>query len=423
MHDSLRPFGSNRNDANIDLVFLLYWGVLVFWQNINKGSTGTLADTLLKMVLISVLTVYYLMHTHSFSLCQLAFSLLFAVNMTVSFMMEETASLRMILNYFFPVLFVFLSLVAGGELQLSRRKTVRFMRGVILLVSYMAVYAVVTEPETFLNALSVTNAYGNELSSFFISNHEYGMYLMAGVAACLICLELDTERPPLLSCCYLVAIPVFLVNLVLTYSRTSMLATLLFLAVYILCNLKSRYGRLMGAAAVLTVTVILTVPVLRVYCFEIVMKGNNPAGRDRLAAAAMSLFREGTLPQKLWGHGVTVTTAVLRTEAGHSSAHNAYLEVILYYGLIGFAVMLAFVATHMATLIRSFKENRVVGVIGFGLLLACISTILTNTAVLFTSPIDSFFLTVFTVLVPRYMRNAVEDKVFSLEKEGAKSNA
>ena len=134
MHDSLRPFGSNRNDANIDLVFLLYWGVLVFWQNINKGSTGTLADTLLKTVLISVLAVYYLMHTHSFSLCQLAFSLLFAVNMTVSFMMEETASLRMILNYFFPVLFVFLSLVAGGGLQLSRRKTVRFICGVLTVL-------------------------------------------------------------------------------------------------------------------------------------------------------------------------------------------------------------------------------------------------------------------------------------------------
>lgn len=397
----------SSQDTNIDIVFLLYWGVLVFWQNVNPGSTGSFADTAIKTALILMLVAYYLLHVSMINVRTLGVVFFLGGNLAISFLSESGVTLRNILTYFFPVVFAFLSCCTGGRFEIDKRKLLRFMRILIGIVSYMAIYAVVTKPEKFLNALSTSNAYGNELTSFFVSSHEYGMYLMAGIAACILCFELESKRTKMKNAILAICLVLFFVNLLLTYSRTAMLATALIVLPYMILNRHRRLPKAMLALFALVLLFVLLVPTLRQYTFDILLKGNNDAGRGELASLAMKAFREGNLPDKLWGQGATAMSAFFKEETSHSSAHNAYLQTMLYFGIVSLCIMICFLLSQLVANIRLARRNRTLGVLFAGLTLACASMMLTNTAVLFSSPIDSFFLTVFTILVPMYVRNAL----------------
>ena len=101
-----------------------------------------------------------------------------------------------------------------------------------------------------------------------------------------------------------------------------------------------------------------------------------------------------------------------RQEAEHASVHNAYLQTMLYFGTIPLCIMACFLVSQLVANVKLAMQNRTLGVLFVGLTLSCSSMMLTNTAVLFSSPIDSFFLTVFTILVPMYVRNAVKKQGF-----------
>ena len=403
------------NDTNIDLIFLLYWGVLVFWQNINPGSTGSTADTLIKTCLILFLVGYYLLHTHTFRTSSLALSFLFAAAMVISFLSESAVELRNILTYFFPVAFAFLSCCTGGRFQINLAKLLRFMWGIVAMVLYMALYAVVATPDKFLRALTASSAYGNELTSFFISNHEYGLYLMAGITACILLMELVPKRTGGRTAFLLGCIAFFAINLVLTYSRTSMLATALIVVIYMLLNRKSKMAKLFFIVLLLLAIVVATVPELREYFLKIVLKDNNLAGRDDLAALAMETFEKASLRGKLFGQGATEMASFFKEETDHASVHNAYLQILLYFGMIPLFTMIVFLIWQVIADFKMIKKNRTLAVLFIGLLFACVSTMFTNTAILFSSPVDSFFLTVFTVLIPQYVRNAVMTNSFGFK--------
>ena len=402
----------NPHDTNIDLVFLLYWGVLVLWQNVNPGSTGSLADTLIKTGLILFLVAYYLLHTSTFSAKAFAFVVIFGLNMAISYLNEDSVTLRNILTYFFPVVFAFLSCCTGARFQINRKKLLRFMRILIFVVLYMTVYALLATPEKFLRALTTSTAYGNELSSFLVSNLEYGMYLMAGIVACIVCIELGEKKNIWKILFYGGSAVFFFCNLILTYSRTSILATSLIIFSYGLLNRKRRIGKILVLSILLLVGLIFCIPPLQTFFGEIVFKGNNLAGRDELASLASETFKNGSFSQKLWGRGDTAMSGFFREEVNHASIHNAYLQILLYFGGIPLIIMLLFLCCRLRENVKSLVKSRVLGVLFIGLTLACALTMVSSTVCLFSSPIDSFFVTMFTILVPKYVGNALSNGEF-----------
>lgn len=395
-----------NNPQHIGTVFFLYWAVLVLWQNVNPGQTGTTADTLLKMVLLLGMTLYYCTHKKG-NFKQLPVFLIFAVCILCSFLMETSFSLRLLLHYFFPLLFAFLALIVGGNMEMNRTQLLKFLHGVIFVVLYAALYAIIVMPQKFLSAFQVSGAYGNELSSFFISSHEYALYLFAGAASCLMCLELSPKLSVGKKVFYVCCAVLFLVNLCLTFSRTFMLSAVCFVLLYMLINRKSTWAKWMFFACFLGVIVVFSVPFLREYVFRILMKENNPAGRDDLAALAFDVFQEAPILEKLFGQGVSIMQRTFAAEAGHRSTHNAYLQILLYYGLSGLCYLIFFLLSHIGRSVKLVKHHRFLGTVCVGLSISCVAAMLFNTTTSFTSSIDSFFLTVFTLLVPRYITNAL----------------
>ena len=395
----------------LHIVFFLYWAVLVIWQNIGEYTAGTTIDTVLKMILLASLAISYFLNIQNAKIDWIYFLLLliFIITQMTTFYLDGNFSLSIIVSYVFPSLLLFLSCVYGSNYKISKKEYVIFLNCVIVVVAYTAIYAVIFKTEQFLSAFSISSAYGNELSSFFVSNHEYGMYLIAGIVGCIVCLELKKDEPLKRKLIYLLCILLFIPNLILTYSRTSIFAMVGFLIVYIMFTGKSKTKILFIIGVAVIVIVFALFDTFREFVLKIVLKENNLAGRDDLYKTAIEHFKNGKPIQKLFGRGIQASREYLESATSHESVHNAYLQVLLYFGILGLTFMISFIVCRAIAAIKLIKTNRFFGVLSLGLVAVCSLIMFSNTAFIFNSPIDSFFLTTFTILMPKYLENEIKN--------------
>lgn len=403
---------------NVSAMFIIYWGILVVWQNISGATTRGTIDVLLKIGLLGYFSVFYLLKAKTFHAKGLVVALL-AMSLLVTFFTESQLQLSTMIAYVYPILVLFLVYGLGDNMQINRSQLVVFCNCVIGITAYAAIYAVLFCWDQFVGAFSLTSAYGNELSSFFVSNHEYGMYLLAAIVSVIICIRLCPNMNNLSKGLCIAALVLFSANLILTFSRTSLLGLGVFLLSY--CFFETPKARKwIIIVSVLIGILLLVVPSLREFVYRIVLKENTAAGREELTEYAVQYFKDGSIFEKVFGHGYAETRANFKTDLDHGSVHNGYLQVLLYFGLIGCGAMVLFVLSQIIVSIRFLREDRFTGVVSLALALCAAAMMVTNTAILFTSQIDSFFLTMFFILVPKYVRNCVQQNGFYGNSDNSK---
>lgn len=406
----LRKITYNR--IQITHVFLFYWIALVAWQNLGSIALRSGFDLILKVGLILILTAFYFWRARSISK-NIVPILLLAFSMILSLWLSGDAfSGSNLIAYIYPVLLAFLSFGIGDDFRINKREFLGFLNGVILVTLYASIYAVLFRTEQFLTAFSLKFAYGNELTSFFYSSHEYGMYLVYAIVACIVHIEVKRDLPFKKRLPYFAAILVFVPNLVLTFSRTSMLAMAVIIFVYCFANARIKLRKWLITAVVIVLIAVLVSDRLQNLLVLALFKGTGSlGGRNELFGLAIKLFSEGTMSEKLFGYGLGVRD-VFERYADHGSVHNAYLQVLMYFGAVGLIFFLVLLFGQLYASIRLYRESKFYSLIFCILLLAAMALMFTNTAIVFTSPIDSYFLTVIAILVPKYARNAMKAGTF-----------
>lgn len=392
---------------NVHIVFLIYWGVLVAWQNFSVVTNRSGLDLIIKLALLGMITVYYLMHSRTVLAKPLFMWLCLFGSLLIPLLSNETWTLNVSVNYVFPLLFSFLTLVVGGNFTIDKKQLIEFFQIVIAIVAYMALYAILFCTDQFISAFSLTSAYGNELSSFLISSHEYGLYLVGGITGCIICLSLKQAEPLRRKLPYIAALLLFIPNLILTFSRTSLLGVACIFLAYVMLSKRNKLKRYMIVLGILAVAAVAFVPVLRSFFYTVVFKENTTAGRDVLFSMAIEFFNEGNAAEKLWGYGITASRGFFVQETTHGSVHNAYLQILLYFGACTLFFMIGFLLIQFFADLKLLKKNRFWGAMFAAILLMCIAVMMTNTTFIFNSSIDSYFLTIFAVVVPKYVRNSI----------------
>lgn len=384
-------------------ILFLYWFLFVIWQNVSVGSLHGSMDVIVKMGLLAMLVCYYLFHTVQVNTMHLLAVLALSAVLLATLSRETSLTVQIILMYVFPVVLALLCYVLGDDSCVSRQEYQQYMDWIIWTVLYMALYSLIFQTHKFTAALSVHQAYGNQLRSFLGSNHEYAMYLMFAMCACITGLSqigLSRRKPRF----YYVTGALFAVNFILTFSRTAFLSFGVFLICFVLID-RSPLQRLvlilLAAAAVL---VILYRP-LRIYVFQVLLRSHVDAGRFRQIEFALNKFQSGTWIQQLFGFGHSETNHFVRRVAHVRSIHNAYLQVLLTNGVVGLTVLLAVVLNNIVQGLRTIRTSRFYGAVFTGLALAAACFMLTNTPVIFTSPIDCAMLTFFAIILPKYVRN------------------
>lgn len=402
----------SNNRIGVAHIFWFYWAVLVAWQNLNPQTARSGGDLVLKIGLIAMLTVFCFSRARKVSV-NIVPICLFALTMLCSWLLSgDSISASNLISYSYPVLLVLLAFGIGNDFQINQKEFFFFLNGVILVTLYAALYAIFFQTDYFRMALSRNAAYGYELSSFFYSSHEYGMYLVYSIIACLICMETDMKKGVKKKLLYVAAIIVFLLNLVLTFSRTSLLALAVFAAAYCFVGKWSKLRKWALTAGGCAIVAVIFSEKLQNFIRLVLFKKQNGLGeRGDLYRLAVNLFWDGPPIKKMFGHGVEIQQ-FFRGALGHKDVHNAYLQVLLYFGLIGLAFLLGIFLSQLRANIRLYRYSRFYSVMFSAFLFSALAMMLTNTAIIFTSPIDSFFLTVFVVLVPKYVRNAIRAGTF-----------
>ena len=406
------PYRGSKRKRFLPFALFIYWVVLVLWQNMGDYTAKSSADVVLKTCLLIWLIFWYIfwIPTARFSYKGVLLFIIFLFSQLITFCFETGSGLSVLVTYIFPSLFLFFSLVYGNGYKIDTAQYIIFLHCVIIVAAYSALYALIFKTEQFLSAFSISSAYGNELTSFFVSNHEYGMYMIGGIISCILCLELRRKEIFLKKITYVLCLILFIPNLILTFSRTSMLAMVIFLFLYFSFAGKVK-GRWIFVISVMAIVIAwLSIEPARKFIYEIILKENNMAGRDDLYALAIRYFKEGTIWQRLFGRGISAPRAYFEMMLDHGSVHNGYLQVLLYYGIIGLGFMVYFLIHRFISVIKIIRKDRFVGVVCLGLVVVCISLMFTNTSIIFNSPIDSFFLTMFTIIVPKYLGNGTKNK-------------
>ncbi len=401
-----------QNKNRVEVLYLIYWLVLVVWQNF-AGMTGrTAIDTFLKAGLLLIFVGYHFIKAKSVNLTKSIPILFLLILLSITFFTRESFSLSGILTYYYPIVFLFCVFVLGDEFYITKKQLIWFLHGIILIVLYMVVYALIFCTDQFLSAFSISTAYGNELKSFLYSNHEYGLYLAFATLGAIICFELKKELPIKKRWYYLVVIPILLINVILTFSRTTLLGISVALLVYVFFAKKSSLRALIITFLFLAVCAVLFIPTIREFFLKIVLKDNDLAGRDDLTGYALELFRKGTLGQKLFGYGEARVRELMILKEGHSSVHNGYLQILLSFGLFPLICLALYLIFDLVYCVKLCKYNRFLGIIFVAIVFFGAAIMITNTTILFSSPIDCFFLTMFVVVLPKYVGNAVKKEIF-----------
>ncbi len=396
---------------SVAFMFALYWAVLVVWQNVGRSASRGTSDMIVKLMLLGYFSLYFLRRAKEMNKKILVIFLL-GISLAITFIGQEPMSLSTIIAYIYPLLFMVMVYGVGDWHMIGKKHLLAFCKCVILITLYAAVYAVIFQWDQFLTALSLSNSYGNELKSFFISNHEYGLYLVAAIVSCLMCIQMTPKMNLIWKIFYSAAILLFGVNLILTFSRTSLLALVIFLILFGVFG-KGSVRKWIIIAGIAVISFIVLSSQAQNFIYEIILKENNLAGRDYLYTGAVNMYKNGNLVQKLFGHGITNARQYFESTFDHGSVHNAYLQIILYYGLVGLMALIGFLASQLIICIRFIRKDRFMGAIHLGLVVSAATMLFTNTMIIFTSPIDSYFMTIFMFIIPKYVRNAINNGTFN----------
>ena len=395
---------------NVSFMFVVYWGILVLWQNVSGAELRGTADLFIKIGLLIYFVGFYLLRARMLN-SKVFYVLLLGMALLITATTETQFPLSNVIAYVYPILILLMVYGLGDGLQIKRTHLLAFCNCVICITVYAVVYAVLFCPEQFTDAVSAQYAYGNEMRSFFISSHEYGMYLVAAIICAILCLRLSSEMSALRKFFYIAVIVLLFVNLILTFSRTSLLGLGVFILIY--CFFGAPKTKKWIVMALVLIALLVTIyPSLSEFFFKIVLKENDMAGRDNLFAYGIQYFKNGTIFEQIFGYGIYAPRAYFEIYLDHGSVHNGYLQVLLYYGLIGCGAMVIFLLSQIVTSIRFLRIDRFVGTLSLALVLSASAMMLTNTSIIFTSSIDSFFMTMFFILVPKYLRNSTRNQMF-----------
>lgn len=402
-----------RTGRTIVITVYLYWLVLLLWQNFgNYQSSATIVG---KVVLLVLLIIVFLMNNVKIFATHFFVWSLFAIFMMFNFLLIDIKITGASLVYYvFPVVFSFLTLVCQNKAAICKKDYLIFLKLFIATVVCMAMYSVFFQTSYFVNLFGLKEAYGNELTSFLISSHEYGMYLVFAITAILICYQ-NTHRL-LHKIIYLAMLGLFVLNLLATFSRTSMLACAVIIIVFTFVSSNNKIKKWMILTMIVFGVACILLPPIRTFVYNVLLKGSDDAGRFDMWNVAIEQIKDAPIVTKLFGQGYLRTETYFQSNFQHNTVHNMFLQNFLIGGLIGTIFEICVIIGAIKNAIACLGYNRNQAVVFIALAFSVIAFMTTNTASIMQSPVDSYMLTVFAIIIPKYVCNSICRNEYEIAK-------
>ena len=392
-----------KKPKNIILVMFIYWVSVIIWQTVRPVGNRSLIDTAVKIALFVPVLLYGFHNSKGLNgKAPIGCLLIFLVTQALTLLFDSgnITSSHLITVVFMIMQIVIFIVFLNGE-TCKAKMIEKFCYSLIIVALVMCVYNVIFNFKSFSHTFSgASGSYGHECASFLYSNHEFGLYLSVAI----LCALWSLFKKKLKAWQFILLILLFSVNLLSTYSRTAILG--LVVAVFILTFFYSKKAFLW----LLIITGIFLIIVnssgfLHDLIFNKVLKGtfNNDSILDEERASMyrneLEAFRNGTIIQKLFGQGYAGGTQY--------GGHDAYLIILLTGGISMLALFILAVGFGIYNSILVIRKDNLLGALLFGFIVFSLLYMVAQTPILFYSTMDSFFITMITVLIPLYVSNGI----------------
>lgn len=385
---------------NIIITMFIYWITIIVWQYIRPVANRSIIDTLVKMGGFALIILFALQHgkrmiDRTMGVCLTVFFTTQIFTIIFDSGITTIGNLITIIFMFIEII-VFLVMLNNEEIYVLELE--KFCKYMLTTGIIMSVYNVIFHANRFFAVFKMGAAYGMECKSFLYSNHEFGIYLATAIISSLwLVLRKKISKITIFISAIFLSI-----NLISTYSRTAIIGCLG--AIFILLFF---YRKRLFVIWTLLVSAILfyinSNPVLYNIIFNKIMKGSFTEGevldegRSSMYVEEFQHFLDGTFLQKMFGYGYGGKE--------NFGGHDAYLSILLTGGIFMF---IAFIAVILLGLYYSFRCIRINQSIGSLLLAYQVFSLLymiAQTPILFYSSLDCFFLTMITIMIPKYVYN------------------
>lgn len=392
----------NHRKKNIIMTMFWYWIIIIVWQYVRPVSNRSLLDTLVKMCMFGLIVWYAVRNGKGLKLygkTGIGIIIYFLTQIITIVLDSRKASTGNLITIAFMFIEIVIFLIMLNFETITEEQLTKFCKCLLAVAVIMCFYNMAFHTSRFMGTFSAGGySYGRECKSFLYSNHEFGIYLSAAIiSSCWLTIRGKLNKLLFLACGLLMG-----VNLLSTYSRTAIIGCIAALFILLFFYSKPLFT---GVAATFCggLVYISQNEKLNAIVFDKIMKGSfengqvMDEGRSSMYEDEFQHFVDGDFFHKMFGYGY----------AGKEqfSGHDAYLVILLTGGIIMFIFFIMILLMGMNYAFKTMQKNKSIGSLMIGYIVFCVLYMIAQTPILFYSSMDSFFITMLAVIIPKYVYN------------------
>ncbi len=300
---------------------------------------------------------------------------------------------------YLPLAF-FLYFIALVRQKMNSTEVNKFLKYFVLFCVILCAYNLVINLSALKSLSTFTKPYDINFSSIFSNRNIFAFYLYTASASNVYLLRKDTRSNSLIATMVLLV-----TSLVLTLSRTSIIAFGVFVITYtfLAYGLRSLIKLIVPIAAASTL-ILKSDNARNLIETNLIRADAGLSGRDIAYSYAQKLLVN---QDPIFGVGYFKSLEKLKIETGLSHFHNSYLTVYLYGGLS--LTLMYFMAMGFGVLksLSIFKHNKLLGSFLLAYIISYVAYSFTESIPLFGPAATNYIATVFVMLIPLYVTNGM----------------
>ena len=298
-------------------------------------------------------------------------------SMTVLMLIIGTQMLTQVINYIrwgaiimndmvhiaSVIINVYFFVLCTKYFEIEKKDLMQFMKKIVILGVIASLYNVLMNITSMLNISNLTSSYDVSFSSFFPNRNQFGIFLIIAVASNLYLIKESNKKR------YGVIQVFFIINLILTMSRASILglAVLYFVKFYMEYN--SNNWKISKNKFIILMTIYIIVVVAIIF---LLLEGTIIEMLDNLFFRTDNL-QSGSGRFAVWSNGIQIATKYnFLTGAGRFKAvelnnieynspleyfHSLYIETFATYGVIGVILLIVLLNKIFEKIKKSDKDE------------------------------------------------------------------
>ncbi|WP_045518843.1 O-antigen ligase family protein [Neobacillus niacini] len=275
---------------------------------------------------------------------------------------------------------------------------------VLIFAVLFSIYNIV-ENYSYLSSISSFEArYLINFSSYFTNVNGFGLFLFLSLIAGTYALvdEIRFKRKPnFKTAIILIAILFIAMNLVLTFSRTAILSSIIFFVIFTTLKNRRIHGMFIILALLGASYFIIQIDGISRFIDEYIIKADQGiSGRDLIWYYGLQLLSD----KPLFGYGTMYGSSLIEEYAGVSGYHNMFLQAAIDGGLFWFVFTCVFILYSLKIAIQVYKGNSKYGALAIASIVSIFAYGMFEGEKLFGFGLFSNMLTTYGIVLPLVLR-------------------